>query len=173
MTDPVFVHLAVRSSYSLLESMITPSDLAKWGKQHDMPAMAVTDRNCLFGALELSLKLSDYGIQPIMACCFDVTDGAPKSEPSRLSLYAQNETGYKRLMFLSSMAYLEAPDGVPRLHRKHVLEDTDGLILLTGGAEGPPYSQRPDGRRADGTLDAGGRLSGTVLCGDHAPWHAG
>lgn len=149
MTDPVFVHLAVRSSYSLLESMITPSDLAKWGKQQGMPAMAVTDRNCLFGALELSLKLSDYGIQPIMACCFDVTDGAPKSEPSRLALYAQNETGYKRLMFLSSMAYLEAPDGVPRLHRKHVLEHTDGLILLTGGAQGDVARHILKGRMAD------------------------
>lgn len=149
MTKPVFIHLAVRSSYSLLESMITPSDLAKWCKQHSMPAMAVTDRNCLFGALELSLKLTDYGVQPIMACCFDVTDGSPKAEPFRLTAYAQDDVGYKRLMFLSSRAYLEAEDGVPRLHKKYLLENTEGLILLTGGSEGEIARHILKGRMAD------------------------
>lgn len=149
MTKPVFIHLAVRSSYSLLESMITPSDLAKWCKQHSMPAMAVTDRNCLFGALELSLKLTDYGVQPIMACCFDVTDGSPKAEPFRLTAYAQDEVGYKRLMFLSSCAYLEAEDGVPRLHKKYLLENTEGLLLLTGGSEGEIARHILKGRMAD------------------------
>ena len=71
-----------------------------------------------------------------MACCFDVTDGMPKSEPTRVSLYAQNEIGYKRLMLLSSRAYLDAADGVPKLSRELLLDKTDGLILLTGGAEG-------------------------------------
>jgi DNA polymerase-3 subunit alpha len=136
MSSPVFIPLAIRSSYSLLESMITPSDIAKWCRTHRVPAAAVTDRNNLFGALELSSKLSEAGIQPIMACCFDVTDAGPKSEPARISLYAQNPAGYQRLMFLSSRAYLDAPDGVARLHRRWLLEETEGLILLTGGAEG-------------------------------------
>ncbi len=136
MGQPVFIPLAIRSSYSLLESMITPGDIAKWCKRHEVPAAAVTDRNNLFGALELSLKLAESGVQPIMACCFDITDGVPRSEPTRVSVYAQNETGYQRLMFLSSRAFLDAPDGVPKLHRRLLLEDTDGLILLTGGAEG-------------------------------------
>ena len=63
-------------------------------------------------------------------------DGAPKSEPTRLSLYAQNEQGYARLLELSSAAYIETTDGVPRLHRDHVFEKTGGLIVLTGGVEG-------------------------------------
>ena len=136
MTESPFIHLAVRSSYSLLESMITPKGLKAWCVEQDMPAVAITDRNNLFGALEISLTLSDAGIQPIMACCFDVTDGIPKSEPTRVSLYAQNDAGYKRLMLLSSRAYLDAADGVPKLSRDLLLENTDGLILLTGGAEG-------------------------------------
>ncbi|WP_370272093.1 PHP domain-containing protein, partial [Hyphomonas atlantica] len=112
MTESTFIHLAVRSSYSLLESMITPKGLKAWCAEQGMPAIAITDRNNLFGALEISLTLTDAGIQPIMACCFDVTDGLPKSEPSRISLYAQNDVGYKRLMLLSSRAYLDAADGV-------------------------------------------------------------
>ena len=136
MTESPFIHLAVRSSYSLLESMISPKQLASWCSKNAMPAVAVTDRNNLFGALEISLTMVGAGIQPIMACCFDITDGKPRSEPTRLSLYAQNEVGYQRLMFLSSRAYLDADDGVPKLARELVFENTEGLILLTGGAEG-------------------------------------
>ena len=149
MTESPFIHLAVRSSYSLLESMITPKGLKAWCVEQGMPAVAITDRNNLFGALEISLTLSDAGIQPIMACCFDVTDGIPKSEPTRVSLYAQNDVGYKRLMLLSSRAYLDAADGVPKLSRDLLLENTDGLILLTGGAEGEVARHMLKGRAAD------------------------
>tara|TARA_R110002124_G_scaffold196948_3_gene364076 strand:- start:7139 stop:10561 length:3423 start_codon:yes stop_codon:yes gene_type:complete len=149
VTESPFIHLAVRSSYSLLESMITPKGLKAWCVEQGMPAVAITDRNNLFGALEISLTLSDAGIQPIMACCFDVTDGIPKSEPTRVSLYAQNDVGYKRLMLLSSRAYLDAADGVPKLSRDLLLENTDGLILLTGGAEGEVARHMLKGRAAD------------------------
>ncbi|MEX1252194.1 MAG: DNA polymerase III subunit alpha [Hyphomonas sp.] len=149
MDKPLFIPLAIRSSYSLLESMITPSDIADWCKSNGVPAAAVTDRNNLFGALELSTKLADCGIQPIMACCFDVTDGTPRAEPSRISLYAQNEAGYQRLMFLSSRAFLDAPDGVPKLHKRLLLEETGGLIVLTGGAEGDVARHIQKGRIAD------------------------
>ena len=149
MTESTFIHLAVRSSYSLLESMITPKGLKAWCAEQGMPAIAITDRNNLFGALEISLTLTDAGIQPIMACCFDVTDGLPKSEPSRISLYAQNDEGYKRLMLLSSRAYLDAADGVPKLHRDLLLDNTEGLILLTGGAEGQVAKHLLKGRVAD------------------------
>lgn len=149
MTESTFIHLAVRSSYSLLESMITPKGLKAWCAEQGMPAIAITDRNNLFGALEISLTLTDAGIQPIMACCFDVTDGLPKSEPSRISLYAQNDVGYRRLMLLSSRAYLDAADGVPKLHRDLLLENTEGLILLTGGSEGQVAKHLLKGRLAD------------------------
>jgi len=141
--------LAVRSSYSLLESMISPKDLKSWCLTHGMPAIAVTDRNNLFGALETSLTLSEAGIQPIMACCFDVVDTGHRAEPSRLTIYAQNETGYRRLMYLSSRAYLDAADGVPKLAKSLILEQTDGLILLTGGAEGEAAKLLLKGRHAD------------------------
>jgi len=149
VSESQFIHLAVRSSYSLLESMITPKGLKAWCVEQGMPAVAITDRNNLFGALEISLTLTDAGIQPIMACCFDVTDGVPKSDPTRISLYAQNEVGYKRLMYLSSRSYLDAEDGVPKLSRDLLLEQTEGLILLTGGAEGEVARHLLKGRLAD------------------------
>ena len=136
MTQTPFIHLAVRTSFSLLESMIGTKGLTKWCVEQGMPAVAVTDRNNMFGALELSESLAGAGVQPIMAVCFDVTDGAHQETVTRLSIYAQNEVGYERLMALSSYAYLDAEDGVPRIHRRYLEEKTDGLIVLTGGAEG-------------------------------------
>ncbi|HPF22133.1 MAG: DNA polymerase III subunit alpha [Hyphomonas sp.] len=149
MSESPFIHLAVRSSYSLLESMISPKDVKSWCLKHEMPAVAITDRNNLFGALETSLTLSEAGIQPIMACCFDVVEAGHRAEPSRLTLYAQNEAGYRRLMFLSSRAYLDAADGVPKLAKSLALENTDGLIVLTGGAEGEVAKLIQKGRVAD------------------------
>ncbi len=149
MSSPGFIHLAVRSSYSLLESMITPDELAEWCVVSGMPAVAITDRNNLFGALEISLSLADRGIQPIMACCFDVIDVAPRAQPSRLSLYAQSIEGYRRLIYLSSQAYLQSSDGVPRLSKALVLENTEGLVLLTGGSEGEVARHILKGRLAD------------------------
>ena len=116
--------------------MLTPKALQKWAEENFIPAVAVTDRNNLFGALEISETLSGAGVQPIMACCFDVTDGAHQEWITQVSLYAQNEAGFQRLMELSSLAYLEAEDGVARLKREHLFEKTDGLILLTGGSKG-------------------------------------
>ncbi|MEL7452122.1 MAG: DNA polymerase III subunit alpha, partial [Pseudomonadota bacterium] len=136
MPNAPFIHLAVRSSYSLLESMVTTKAISAWAVEHEMPAIAVADRNNLFGALERSEALSAAGVQPIMACCFDVVEDAYRGETSTVRVYAQNEVGYGRLMELSSFAFLESDDGFPRLNRRHLLEKTEGLILLTGGAEG-------------------------------------
>ncbi|RIJ28085.1 DNA polymerase III subunit alpha [Henriciella mobilis] len=149
MTQPTSIHLAVRTSYSLLESMITPKQLVGWAEKNAAPAVAVTDRNNLFGALEISELLSGAGIQPIMACRFDVTDGGHQEWLTQVSIYAQDEPGYKRLMELSSAAYLEAEDGVPRLKREHLFEKTDGLILLTGGSQGEAAQYILKGKQAE------------------------
>ena len=149
MGQTPFIHLAVRTSFSLLESMIGTKGLTKWCVDQGMPAVAVTDRNNMFGALELSESLAGAGVQPIMAVCFDVTDGAHQETVTRLSLYAQNDTGYERLMALSSHAYLDAEDGVPRIHKRYLDEKTDGLIALTGGAQGDVARHLLRGKQED------------------------
>jgi DNA polymerase III subunit alpha len=149
MSARPYIPLAIRSSYSLLESMLEPADVAEWCVAHGVPAAAITDRNNLFGALETSIKLADYGIQSIMACCFDIALEGPRAETARLSLYAQNEAGYRRLMWLSSHAYLDAPDGVARLSKRLLMENTEGLILLTGGAEGEVARHIIKGKMSD------------------------
>ncbi|MCA0407377.1 MAG: PHP domain-containing protein, partial [Proteobacteria bacterium] len=62
---PGFVHLHVHSSYSLLQGALKIGKLADLAKADKMPALALTDTNNLFGALEFSEKMSGSGIQPI------------------------------------------------------------------------------------------------------------
>src|SRR5262249_12667703 len=76
--DGGLVDLPVHSSYSLLEGALTISRLAELAKADRQPALALTDTDNMFGALEFSDKLAGYGIQPIIgaALALDFADGA-------------------------------------------------------------------------------------------------
>ena len=70
-----FVHLHVHSSYSLLEGALTIARLAELAKADQQPALALTDTDNMFGALEFSEKLADSGIQPIIGCALAIDFG--------------------------------------------------------------------------------------------------
>src|SRR5689334_24677035 len=73
--DPGFVHLHVHSSYSLLEGALTIGKLAELAKADRQPALALTDTDNMFGALEFSDKFASSGIQPIVGCSLSVDFG--------------------------------------------------------------------------------------------------
>src|ERR1700739_2592742 len=70
--EPAFVHLHVHSAYSLLESALTIARLAELAKQDRQPALALTDTDNMFGALEFSEKLAGSGVQPIVGCALAI-----------------------------------------------------------------------------------------------------
>ena len=138
-----FVHLRVRSAYSLLEGAIKAEGIAKLAVAGDMPAVALTDRANLFGALEFSVLSKEAGVQPIIGCLLPVT-GIGGRAPERwaktptILLLVQNETGYINLSKLSSHAFLEAEaTEEPSVPWDMVAECSEGLILLSGGPDGP------------------------------------
>jgi DNA polymerase-3 subunit alpha len=141
-----FVHLHVHSAYSLREGALTIETLVKRAKADEMPALAITDANNLFGALEFSEKLAKEGIQPIIGAQITVDfEDAPSSSArtgeararAPIVLLAQNETGYANLMRIASQTWL-GPEGGDDPHvRFDALGGTDGLIALTGGPVGP------------------------------------
>src|SRR5689334_6399334 len=122
---PGFVHLHVRSAYSLLEGAMRVARIAELAKADGMPAVALTDTNNLFGALEFSEKLSACGIQPIigLSLAVDFADREGESDRrmpqqrrhARLVLLAQDETGYRNLMALTSQAYREGLGDEPHV----------------------------------------------------------
>ncbi|MGA7037913.1 MAG: PHP domain-containing protein, partial [Pseudolabrys sp.] len=142
-----FVHLHVHSSFSLLEGALTIARLAELAKADHQPALALTDTDNMFGALEFSEKLSGSGIQPIVGCAIAVdfgdSDHGPRNgnappERSRVVLLATRREGYCSLMRLSSRAFLDTPPNEPpRLKLEWLEGETTDIIALTGGPGGP------------------------------------
>ena len=150
-----FVHLRVRSAYSLLEGAIKASEIASLCVKFEMPAAALTDRANLFGALEFSQYMKDKGVQPIIGCALPVS-GIGEGPPERWArcptvvLLAQDETGWLNLCTLSSMGYLEGDGGEPCVPWTAVEAHSAGLILLSGGPDGPIDPLFAAGKTAEG-----------------------
>ncbi|PTS88388.1 DNA polymerase III subunit alpha, partial [Caulobacter sp. HMWF009] len=153
-----FVHLRVRSAYSLLEGAIKADVIGKLTEAAGMPAAGLTDRANLFGALEYSSYAKDSGIQPIIGCALPVTGiGAGPTErwarAPTITLLAQNEQGYLNLSELSSIAYLDSGElAEPIVPWARVVEHSAGLILLSGGTDGPVDALIAAGKTSEGQL---------------------
>ena len=143
-----FVHLHVHSSFSLREGALTISKLAALATADAMPALAITDTNNLFGALEFSEKLAKSGVQPIIgvSLVIDFGDGAAFGQKfgataagrAPIVLLAATEAGYANLMQLGSRAFLgPEPGDTPHIALSALARANDGLIALTGGPSGP------------------------------------
>src|ERR1700761_8724 len=143
-SNPGFVHLHVHSAYSLLKGSIKIARLCELAKADRQPALALTDTDNMFGALEFSDKMAGYGIQPIVGCeiAVDFGDQDPNARnaigPSRIVLLAAQERGYRHTARLNSRAFLETPaNHAPHIKFDWLPEGTEGLIALTGGPDGP------------------------------------
>jgi DNA polymerase-3 subunit alpha len=151
-----FVHLRVRSAYSLLEGAIKADKIPGLAAGAGMPAAGLVDRNNLFGALEYSVYSKDYGVQPIIGCALAVSGvGAGPTErwarTPTITLLVQNERGYLNLSELSSLAYLESGEmAEPVVPWAKVVEHAEGLILLSGGTDGPVDALLAAGKTAEG-----------------------
>src|SRR4029079_6667795 len=143
-----FVHLRVKSTYSLLEGAVRPKELAELARYAGTPAVAVTDTNNLFGVYEISDTLAKAGIQPIVGALLSVEfaarnphhghiQGGTRKKPPHVALLVQNEAGYRNLTKLLSAAYLEVePGDWPHVKAEKLFAHAEGLILLTGGPGG-------------------------------------
>jgi DNA polymerase-3 subunit alpha len=162
-----FVHLRVHTTYSLSEGAIRIAGLPGLCRQRGMPAVAMTDTNNLFGALEFSTALSAGGIQPILGCQVDVTTEAAETRARRAGpagrrgcgtvlLLVQDERGYRNLLALIDRLYAGVGEaGGLRLPLDALTGHADGLILLSGGPEGVLGRALLEGRAADAHALAG------------------
>ena len=127
-----FVHLRLHSAFSLAESTLRISALAKLVSGDSQPAAAITDTNNMFGALEFAQSMAAVGVQPIMGAQIELEDKAGRGD---VVLLAQTETGYVNLSQLLSKILLST-GGVhtPACIVEDLVPYSDGLILLTGGA---------------------------------------
>ncbi len=143
-----FIHLRTHSAYSLSEGAIPVADLVNLSKQMRMPAVALTDTSNMFGVLEFSQFAVKAGIQPIIGCQL-LLGKEPSVEKTSahnsglrslgpLILLAQNKLGYQNLLSLLHFAYM-GPENFdePIVNILEISKFSEGLLLLTGGANGP------------------------------------
>ncbi|MDQ1281842.1 MAG: polymerase subunit alpha [Patescibacteria group bacterium] len=133
-----FIHLRTHSHYSLLKSLPKIKDLVKKAKEFDMPYLALTDYNNMYGAIEFYKACKDKGIKPIIGAEIDYRSENNPKKKFKLIFLAKDKSGYKSLMKIVSLANLkERLD--PHLNFKMIKENLDkdsGLILLSGSQDG-------------------------------------
>jgi DNA polymerase-3 subunit alpha len=164
MSDPRFIHLRLHTEYSLLEGAMRVKKLPGLVAQAGMPAVAVTDTNNMFCALEFSEGAVKAGVQPILGCQIDVDHDPvrPGENPNpyaALVLLVQDETGYRNLLKLNSCLYLRGDGTLPHVTLEELARHGEGLICLSGGPDGPVgrHLQHGNRTRAGALLE---RLSG-------------
>ncbi|HVP35959.1 MAG TPA: DNA polymerase III subunit alpha, partial [Terriglobales bacterium] len=144
-----FVHLHNHTQYSLLDGACKINELLVLAKEFRLPALAITDHGNMFGAIEFYNKALDCGIKPIIGSEVYVSpEGRTKKEPMRgvpdagyhLILLAKNLAGYKNLIRLSSIGYLEGFYHKPRIDKEVLRKYSQGLIGLSSCLKGEiPY----------------------------------
>ena len=154
MITPVFIHLRAHSAYSLSKGAIKVADLPKLCKKHNMPALAITDINNLFGVMDIAKTLASNGVQHIIGSEITIqyTGNAGALITAPLLFYAVSEVGYKNLIKISSLSY-QNPDLAekgPYITLEHLTQHHEGMLCLTGGDSGllAPFLQQKDFEKA-------------------------
>ncbi len=136
MGSASFVPLRVFSSYSMLEGAIDPKAIARLAKERGFPAIAICDRNGLYGTVPFAAACREQGVQPIIGALLGVSRDGEKGI-DYLPLYAQDASGWNNLCDLVSRAHLDRPvEMEPHVALHHLEARTEGLICLSGASEG-------------------------------------
>ncbi|MFV9511202.1 DNA polymerase III subunit alpha [Tepidibacillus sp. LV47] len=138
-----FVHLHVHTEYSLLDGASRIDHLVKKAKDLGMSALAITDHGVMYGVVPFYLACKREGMKPIIGVEAYITSGHRTDRISRqeqkiyhLVLLAENETGYKNLLKLTSFAHLEGFYYKPRIDKELLKEYHDGIIALSACLKG-------------------------------------
>ena len=128
-----FNHLKIHSQYSICEGAIKIDDLKEFSKDNKIRSLALCDTANLCGALEFAEKISKVGTQPIIGTQinFKINDTI-----GLLPLFALNEQGYKRIIELSSLSYLNEQSSDPCIDFEELLNKTEGVALFSGTIHG-------------------------------------
>ncbi len=137
MSEKPFVHLHLHTEYSLLDGATRIDTLFDACKEKNMPAVAITDHGNMYGAYHFYCLAKKKGIKPIIGCEFYMADdltvksGDVKREFNHLVLIAKNNTGYKNLVKLNSIGFVDGYYYKPRIDFKTLSQHSEGLICLS------------------------------------------
>ncbi|MBB3183838.1 DNA polymerase-3 subunit alpha [Halomonas fontilapidosi] len=136
MTTP-FVHLRVHSEFSLVDGLVRLKPLVQAAVEQGLPALTLTDEANLFGLVKFYKGAQGAGLKPIIGSDLWLANPHDEGQPYRLTLLAMDETGYRNLTELISRGWMHGQrQGQALLDKAWVLEQSAGLIALSGGREG-------------------------------------
>ncbi len=146
---PQYIELHAHSSHSLLDGVVSPQSLVAHAASLEMPALALTDHDGLYGAVPFIRAAEAAGIKPLLGA--EVTlanvDGT-----AHLTLLAETPRGYANLCQIITMAHRGQPKGTARLALTDLAEHTAGLIALSGCRQGA-IAKRISAGAYDAALD--------------------
>ena len=125
-----FNHLKIHTQYSICEGAVKIDDLQDFAKSNKIKSLALCDTSNLCGALEFAEKISKVGTQPIVGTQINFKFG---DTVGLLPLFSLNEKGYKRIIKLSSLSFLENDKlSDPHVDFNNLLENNEGVAIFSG-----------------------------------------
>ena len=152
LAAPSFVHLDVRSCFSLKEGAFLPEQLAARAAQLGMPAVAICDRDGLYGAARFVAACAEVGVKPILGASLTVRAAIPPPGDAQLTLLALDDAGYANICRLITDAHMLGERGDPWVAPEQICAHAGGMLALFGPRSHPGRSARR------GHADAGARL---------------
>jgi error-prone DNA polymerase len=155
-----YVELHCHSAYSFLDGVSLPQELAQCAGELGYAALALTDHNSVSGSMELAQNAPEHGVHAIHGAEIDVTgvsgaDGGEGSATRHLTLLVRDEQGWRNLCRIITLAHAHTREGSSRRERGEpsvdlqvVLEHAEGLVCLTGCAEGAAIGRSAAGHGA-------------------------
>jgi len=146
VSEVPFTHLHVHTQFSVLDGLSSIPKLMEKAKADGMGALAITDHGNMFGAKKFHDIAKKEGVKPILGCEVYVARRSMQLRESKedrsgwhLVLLAKNETGYRNLIKLVSMAWTKGQYYKPRIDKELLQQYNEGLIALTAclGGEVP------------------------------------
>src|SRR4030095_12336545 len=123
-----YVELHACSAFSFLRGASLPEQLAETAAELAMPAMALLDRNGVYGAQRFSVAAREQNIRPIIGCELSMADG------SVLPVLVENRMGYKNLCELLTQAHLRSEKGKCAVRWDELPQFVEGLVAFLGSA---------------------------------------
>src|SRR5437667_905241 len=123
-----YVELHACSAFSFLRGGSFPEHLAEVAAELEMPAMALLDRNGIYGAQRFSVAAREHGVRPIIGCELSMEDGGI------LPVLVKDRTGYKNLCELLTQAHLRSEKGQCAVCWGELPQFAEGLVVLLGSA---------------------------------------
>lgn len=130
------VHLHVHSQYSMQDGLCSLDDLIKQATKFNMKAVALTDHDGLYGAIQFYKKAKSAGIKPIIGCEIRIKDNQKSNQTYHLILLVKDKEGYGNLCQIITSAHLSNPGSIPAVEKDILAKHCKGIIGLSGCDKG-------------------------------------